>query len=491
MESATQALRLNADTPSSVDTSRVRLPGFERHNLPVSVLHIGPGAFFRAHQMDYFDQLNAVDPSWGVMAIALRSRKTPEALARQNGLYTLVTLDEEVEYRLIGSLLDVEYFEDASAFDQFLQTGLRLITLTITEKGYCLGNNGKLDLHHPDIAHDVENPNSPVSAIGWLVKGFRARQDAGMGGLTVLSCDNLPANGAKLKSAVLDYAEAVDPALSSWIEQEVYFPSSMVDSITPATDASLIERVEAHCGYADAWPIQREAFTSWVIERIPGADLPAFDRVGAILTEDVEQHEQAKLRLLNGAHSTLAYAGLACGEESVATATANSELHTLIANMMRDEIKPSLEPPEGLDLDVYIDDLLRRFANPAIIHKLSQIAWDGSKKLPIRLLDTVRDNLAAGRSIEGLATGVAAWMRFIIRMTQANSAITDPMADRLKALAKGVKDTADHDVDLFLSLTEIFEPELVSQPKFSKALKTAYDRVMVMEKSNLSGEEQS
>tara|TARA_B100000678_G_scaffold291625_1_gene309980 strand:- start:12324 stop:13796 length:1473 start_codon:yes stop_codon:yes gene_type:complete len=477
-----QAPPLNTQVLSRLDEMPVKAPGFERSILPVSVLHFGPGAFFRAHQMDYFDRLNAISPKWGVVAVALRSRKTPDALANQNGLYTLVTLDEQTEYRLIGSLIDAEHIGDPAAFDHFLQTGLKLITLTITEKGYCLDHNGELDLTNEDIAADLQTPDAPVSAIGWLVKGLKERRESGLGGLVVLSCDNLPSNGRKLKAAILKFAQAIDPELADWIENGSRFPSSMVDSITPATDEALIERVKENCGYADAWPIQREAFTSWVIERVEGIDFPPLDEVGAILTDDVSLHEQAKLRLLNGAHSTLAYLGLAFGYGSVAEGMRDPDLTRFLRVMMTEEILPSLAPPEGLDLQTYIDDLLRRFRNPAIQHKLSQIAWDGSKKLPIRLLDTVSDNLEAGRPITHLCYGVAAWMRFIVRMTRSYTVITDPMADELCALAQQATDNPEKDSRLFLRLSTLFG-SLAENSAFQNGVEAAYADLLDIEKT--------
>lgn len=472
---------LNAGLLNTIDPSNVALPAYNRDALPISVLHIGPGAFFRAHQMDYFDRLNAIDPQWGVATVALRSRKAPEALSEQNGLYTLVTLDREISYRIIGSLVQADYFEDEAAENHFVRDTLKLITLTITEKGYCLDGSGKLNEQHPDIQHDLASPDKPVSALGWILKGLKARKTGGLDGLTVLSCDNLPGNGEKLGAAILRLADLIDTDLAYWIETHVRFPSSMVDSITPATTDAEIATVETNCGYHDAWPIQREAFTSWVIEDIGAAGFPPLETVGAVLTSDVELHEQAKLRMLNGTHSSLAYIGLAYGETNVSGAMAHPALGTLIADMMRDEIIPTVTPPPGMELSEYGEALLERYRNPAIEHKLSQIAWDGSKKLPIRVLQTIRDRIKQGKSYDRLALAVAAWMRFIIRMSRARMTITDPMAEELARIGAAATDIPKKDVSAFLSIHEIFGADLPNEPTFVLRLQKAYDEIKTID----------
>ena len=478
---------LKADELKNIDPARVSLPKFDRECLPIRILHIGPGAFNRAHQMDYFDRLNEIEPDWGVAAVALRSRKAPYALSAQDGLYTLVTLGKTTSYRIIGSLKQIDFGDSDEAKDHFSRDSLRLITLTITEKGYCLDPSGSLDFAHPDIQDDIGNPEQPSSAIGWLTAGLKRRKASGLGGLTVLSCDNLPANGEKLRGAVLALADRLDPTLEAWISANICFPSSMVDSITPATDEALIDRVGNRGGYVDTWPIQREEFTSWVIEKPDRAEFPALDKVGAIFSENVALHEQAKLRLLNGAHSTLAYLGLAYGNSSVAEAMTNEDLRTKIAKMMTDEIAPSLTPPDGVDLKAYTQALLERFANPAIDHKLSQIAWDGSQKLPIRLLATIRDNIALNRSFEGLATGVAAWMRFVIRITTDQAKLTDPLGKKLQRIASTCRNIPADDVAAFLTLSDIFGQDLPASEDFRNTVISAYADVLTIEKTKKSG----
>ena len=460
---------------------------FDRAQLEPRILHIGPGAFFRAHQADYIDRLNAIDPKWGIVGLSLRSNTLQSALAGQDFLYTLVILGPQTGARVIASLLDVRTAHDADAMDAFLSPELKLITLTITEKGYCLTTDGTLDRSHPDIVHDLANSETSKSAIGWIVKGLKRRRASQFPAPIILSCDNLPGNGQKLQAAVLEFAGAVDVRLRDWICETAAFPCSMVDSITPATDDALRRRVASLQGYKDAWPVQREVFTDWIIETVSDARMPAFDKVGATFTSNVHDFEQAKLRLLNGAHSTLAYFGLAHGYTTVSEAMADGDMTEFIRDLMHEEIAPTLNAPAGLDLASYQNDLIARFQNPAIVHKLSQIAWDGSQKLPIRLLDTISDTLAVGRSFRKLAIGVVAWWRFIIRMTRAGLPITDPLANELSTIAARANDTSEHDCRLMLSLTEVFPEHLINAEACRIEFNRAYKTIMRTEEKAQGG----
>lgn len=447
---------------------------YDRDATTIGVVHFGPGAFFRAHQAAYVDDLLASDPRWAICAVALRTPGVRDALAPQDGLYTLVELGETARLRVIGAIREllVASEEADRVSGRLASPYTRLVTLTVTEKGYCLKGDGTLDLDHPDIRHDLAEPLRPVSVIGWLVEGLSRRRAAGLTPFTTLSCDNLPANGRKLKAAVVRMAEAGDPALARWIGAEARFPCSMVDSITPATDDALRARVLAETGMEDAWPIQRETFTQWVIEDDLGPDAPDLTSVGVTLTGDVEAWEKAKLRLLNGAHSTLAYVGLLRGYETVRDAMADAGLAAFVRTMMLQDIAPTLDAPAGLDIPVYVEALLTRFRNPAIAHRLSQVAWDGSQKLPIRILGTVGDAMAAGRPVARLAVPIAAWMRFVEHRARTGEGLTDPMAERL--LAAGTIG-GPH---AFLAIETVFPPALAAAPVFAAAVRKAYEDLM-------------
>ncbi len=453
----------------------VRRPLYDRAALATGIVHFGPGAFHRAHQAAYFDRLLAADPRWGICAVSLKSPGVRDALAPQDGLYTLVELGEETRFRVIGAIREVLVAGEApeQVALRLASPQTRLVSLTVTEKGYCLSPDGTLDLHHPDILADLAAPEHPSSVIGWLVAGLALRRDAGLAPFTTLSCDNLPSNGRKLRDAVLALARLRDPALADWIAANARFPCSMVDSITPATDDALRLRVAAALGLKDAWPIQREHFAQWVIEGDLGADRDAL-AVIATLTPDVEAWERAKLRLLNGAHSTLAYAGLLRGWQSVQDAMGDPALAGLVRRLMLDDIAPTVRPPEGLDVGAYVEALLDRFRNPAIEHKLSQIAWDGSQKIPIRVLATVADAIAAGAPLGRLALPVAAWMRFVVRQAGAAIVLTDPLQAQLASLGRACDGDPARDVARFLALEVVFPRALAAHPAFVAALEQAY-----------------
>ena len=474
-ETLSRPLRLNAVSyPAAIPG--VALPAYDRDKVTVGVVHFGPGAFHRAHQAFYFDQLLAKDPRWGICAVSLKSPGVRDALQPQDGLYTLAQLDAETTFRVVGSILEVLVAPEdpPSVFARLAAPTTRMVTLTVTEKGYCLTGDGKLDTAHPDIVHDLAHSREPVSAVGYVVEGLRRRFQAGLAPYAVVACDNLADNGWRLKAAVVAFAETVDPVLAGWIEGEVRFPRTMVDSITPATDDALRARVQAATGLEDAWPIQREAFTQWVVEDVLGDGAPDLASVGVTLTNDVRGFERAKLRLLNGVHSTIAYLGLLKGHETVFEAISDPALAQIAEDLMVQDIIPTLTGPRGLDLAAYAQAILARFRNPEIRHLLGQIAWDGSQKLPFRILGTVADALEAGRPVERLALPLAAWMHFVRRRAAEGVKIVDPLADRLVETAEACTGDAAGDVAQFLKLEPVFSRELARNATFVAALEKAY-----------------
>lgn len=452
------------------------LPTYDRDKVEIGVVHFGPGAFHRAHQAFYFDQLLAKDPRWGICAVSLKSPGVRDALVPQDGLYTLAQLDAETTFRVIGSIREVLVAPEdpPSVFARLAAPSTRIVTLTVTEKGYTLSAEGGLDEKHPDIVHDLAHPREPKSAVGYIVEGLRRRFAAGLTPYAVVACDNLADNGWRLKAAVVAFAGKVDADLAAWIDANGSFPRTMVDSITPATDDALRARVQTATGLEDAWPIQREAFTQWVIEDVLPSDAPDLASVGVILTDDVRGFERAKLRLLNGVHSTLAYVGILRGHETVFEAVSDPVLETLARDLMAKDIIPTLTAPRGLDLAEYAEAILARFRNPEIRHLLAQIAWDGTQKLPFRILGTLTETLDAGRSIERLAIPLAAWMRFVALRAKTGEAITDPLHDKLTEIGVGVTGDAKTDVAAFLALDSVFPAKLTSNPTFVEAVEKAY-----------------
>ncbi|MEE2692545.1 MAG: mannitol dehydrogenase family protein [Pseudomonadota bacterium] len=470
-------------TSSTLDRlhKNVGAPGYDRRKVASGVAHFGPGVFFRAHVAWHFDRLLSVDPRWGVSAISLRSGGLAQALGEQDCLYTLAELAEPARFQIIGALTEYVSGADdpARALDRLVDPSTKLVTLTVTEKGYCLDAGGALDWKHDDVRRDLAGGGLLYSVVGWLTESLWRRREAGHAPFTVLSCDNLSDNGPKLRRAVIQFAsERRGPFFAQWIENEVRFPATMVDSITPATDEALKRRVAEATGLADEAPVQRESFTQWVIEDSLGPDAPDLARAGAILTGDVALYEQAKLRLLNGAHSALAYIGLLAGQETTRDAMAHRIIGPFVERLMRNDSAATLRAGGGLDAQAYVSALVERFLNPAVRHTLSKIASDGSQKLPYRILNPVRDLLRAGLSVDRPATVAAAWMRYAVGRQRAGEKLDDPLALQLEKIAAACTDDAAGDTDRFLSLRSVFEADLAENPRFVAAVRAAYGRLV-------------
>lgn len=467
------APRLAEATLASLPAQVLR-PPYDRQATRIGVVHFGPGAFHRAHQAVYLDDLLAGAPDWAISAVSLHNPGVRDLLQPQDGLYTLALLGDTPRLRVIGSIRELLCApqQRKAVLARLTDPQVRLVTLTITEKGYCLSADG-VDASHPDIARDLASPEQPVSAIGWLVAGLRMRRERGLPPYTVLSCDNLADNGGRLRRAVLDYARRIDRPLAAWIEAEVSFPRSMVDSITPATDAALRDRVAAALGVADAWPVQREPYTQWVVEDDFRHGRPPLERAGVVMSSDIAGYDRAKLRLLNAPHSALAYLGSLCGIETVADAMRDPLLGGFVARLMREDIAREVDAPQGFDVQAYAAAIVERFRNPAVRHLLSQVAWDGSQKIPVRWLGMIRGALAAGRPIARLCLPVAAWLQFVVRQAKAGVALVDPLDAALSQLGRDASGDAVRDVEAFLGLAPVFA-ELAADARFAAALAEAY-----------------
>ncbi len=458
----------------------IATPRYDRTAVTIGIVHFGPGAFFRAHTASYFEQLIAQHRDWGVCGVSLQSAGVRDALAPQDDLYTLAILDEGQSFAIIGALHEILVAPESpeAVLRRLSAPSTRLVTATVTEKGYCLSADGSLDANHPLIRGDLASPHTPRTLIGFVVEGLRRRRAAGLPPFAVVSCDNLVDNGHRLALAAGQYARELDADLASWIEAEVPFPRTMVDSITPATDDALRARVAEALGVQDRWPVQREAFVQWVVEDGHADSIP-WQQAGVTLTSDIAAWDRAKLRLLNGAHSTLAYLGLLAGFETVAQAMNDPDLSTFARTLMSEDVRPTLDSPEGLEPRTYIDAILARFRNAAMRHPLAQIAWDGSQKLPFRLLGTIGDRLEEGAPIDRLCLSIAAWLHFVRRRAHERIPIVDPMAERLAAIGRACEGRASADVPRFLALDNVFAQPLAADPRFRASLQTAYERLSV------------
>lgn len=463
----------------TVAAARADTFAYQRADLSAGIVHLGVGAFHRAHQAVYVDDILAGDPDWAIIGASLRSSSAAEALNPQNGLYTLtVSGSPDARTRIVGSLLEViDASEGAEALVQrMVAPVIRIVSLTITEKGYCIDPaTGRLDRSHPDIAADLETPHRPRSAIGVIVEALRRRKLSGVGPFTVLCCDNLPENGRITRNVVTEMAGLQDAVLSDWIGNNATFPSTMVDRIVPATTKDDTDAVNARTGVVDAAPVVTEPFSQWVVEDRFCAGRPPWEDAGVTFVDDVRPFEEMKLRLLNGSHSTLAYLGYLDGHETVADAIGDPDLHALVHDMMTLEVIPTLDMPTGVDLFAYRDALLQRFANRSLKHRTWQIAMDGSQKLPQRLLSTIRDRLAAGLPFERLACGVAGWMRYVTGtdMTGNPIDVRDPLADELRAIGARAGNNAETLVKAYAGVGSVFGPDLVAEPVFLQAVTRA------------------
>jgi fructuronate reductase len=383
-----------------------RRPAYEVARLGVGVAHLGVGAFHRAHQAVFTeDAIEAAGGDWGIVGLSLRRSDAAAALNPQDGLYTLEIRAAQPALRIIGALRRVITASDEphAALAALVDPRIHVITLTVTEPGYALAPDGTLDFSHPDIAHDLRRTDRPRSAVGWLVAGLAARRSAGVGPLSVLSCDNLRENGRRLEAAVRAFAEHCDPLLAAWIAGETTFPATMVDAITPASDGALAERVAAAIGLEDRAPVQREPFADWVIEDRFAGPHPDWRRAGARLVDDVARFEQLKLHVLNVAHSALAGLGPLRGHALVREAIADPTLAAFLDAMMTQEVAPALAPAlSAADVAAYWRTTRERFGQPAMDHRLDQIARDAPAKVRERIEPLILANVRAGRPADRL-----------------------------------------------------------------------------------------
>jgi fructuronate reductase len=463
---------------------KVARPLYNLDEVTVGVAHLGLGAFHRAHQAVYFDDLLQHSSRYGICATSLNSAKTTAALRAQGNRYGLAILEEPQSYRVIGSIRQTIDPGDPGFLARVALPSTHLVTLTVTEKGYCLTQDGTLDWSQGDLEHDRAERAKPRTAIGLLAAALEARRRAGAPGLAIVSCDNLPSNGDRLRAAMLAFAEVAYDRLAPWIAGEVRFFNAMVDAITPASDGALRDRVSAACGFDDQCAVQREGFSSWVIDAALAKTHPELAEAGVVFSRDVGAHERAKLRMLNGAHSSLAYVGLAGGFDTVAAAMAEPVIAEFVGTMMEQEIGPGVATPE-IDISRYRKSLLARFANPSVKHLLTQIAMDGSQKIPIRLLNTVRENIAVGRGIDRLCVGIAAWMRWIVRSTKAGVKVEDPLAAQLRERAAQASGNAAQDVAAFLDMAAVFPRDLAASPAWRAALTRGYQAILEVERNGI------
>jgi fructuronate reductase len=416
---------------------------YSREACGIGIVHLGIGAFHRAHQAWYTHKLLTQQPGdWSISGISFRSPTVRNQLVPQNGFYTLLANDRNGHrMEVIGAVREVLCAPENSeaVVNRLCHSGIKIVSLTVTEKGYCHDPaTGFLDQDHPQVVADLKNTDQPSSALGYLSEALHRLWKNNLPPFSIVSCDNLPSNGKVLKGLLIEFASLRDAGLARWIEDHVSCPSSMVDRIVPATTELDLQKVQQELGVEDQGVVVTEGFSQWILEDDFCKGRPDWEMVGVKMVDDVTPFEHMKLRMLNGTHSTLAYLGFLAGHNYVADTANDPDFQKLLLGMWQDEIIPTLSMPAGIDLQAYAEDLLVRYQNPELHHRLYQIAMDGSQKLPQRLLGTLRDHLDANRLPKRILLAIAAWMRYVTAIQENGEVfeLQDPMAYKLQQIAR-------------------------------------------------------
>ncbi|MDN3642999.1 mannitol dehydrogenase family protein [Lutimonas halocynthiae] len=428
--------------------NKMPCPTYARNELISGMVHIGVGGFHRSHQAFYTQKLQEEHyaPEWGISGVGLREadRKIHDVLAKQDGLYTLIVKepDGKILPSVIGSIRDVLLGVDdaAAVIDLMALASTKIVSLTITEGGYNFNpSTGEFDIENSDIKHDLKYPDNPKTVYGFLTAALKKRREAQLPAFTIMSCDNIQHNGDVARNMLLAYARQQDEDLAHWIEQEVCFPNSMVDRITPVTTQSDIDYLAKTYEIRDEWPVTCEPFIQWVVEDNFSCGRPEFEKVGVQFVPDVKPYEKMKLRLLNAGHSVLGILGALHGHKTINACMEDETFVTYLRAFMDKEATPVLDEVKGIDLNVYKDSLEARFANPNIKDSVSRICSESSAKLPKFLIATLEENLEEGRSIEFVTLVLAAWCYYSDIQTDKNDQpleVIDAMQKELRQAAQ-------------------------------------------------------
>ncbi|KJV35905.1 mannitol dehydrogenase family protein [Pantoea sp. SM3] len=460
----------------------VQRPAYDRSQLKTRMVHIGFGAFHRAHQALATDKLAAEGSDWGYCEVNLNSGALIQALRQQDLLYTLTEMaDSSLHTRVIGVVTQALHGKGDgidAVIEAMSQPDVAIVSMTVTEKGYCyMPSSGKLNPDHPDIVHDLENPTQPRSLPGLILAAIIRRRERGLATFSVMSCDNMPENGHVTRNVITQLAARHSHELAEYIQTHITFPSTMVDRIVPAMTDAAFDALEARLGSSDPVAVEAEPFFQWVIEDNFVNGRPAWENAGAELVGDVLPFEEMKLRMLNGSHSFLAYLGFLAGYEHISDCMADNHFRTAARALMLQDQAPTLRT-QGVDLTAYADSLIARYENRAIKHRTYQIATDGTQKLPQRLLDSVRWHLRNGTSCDYLLLGVAGWMRYVSGVDEQGQAIEirDPMKEQLASIVAHSDDGAQR-VEALLRIQAVFGDDLRYQTAFVSRVTELYNQL--------------
>lgn len=462
-------------------TAKAILPTYSRSKLVPRIVHLGFGAFHRAHQAVYADILaTSHDSDWGYTEVNLiGGEQQIDDLKRQDNLYTVAEMSADVwTARVVGVVKEALHAQVdglETVLSRMCEPQVAIVSLTITEKGYCHSPaSGELMHDHPLIVADLAAPQQPKSAVGVVVEALARRKAAGLPAFSVMSCDNMPENGHVTRNVVIALARARNAGLAGWIEKNVTFPSTMVDRIVPAVTAETLDKIEQLTGVRDSAGVACEPFRQWVIEDNFVAGRPEWEKAGAELVADVVPFEEMKLRMLNGSHSFLAYLGYLAGYQHINDCMEDANYRATARALMLNHQAPTLKV-KGVDLAHYADMLIARYSNPALRHRTWQIAMDGSQKLPQRMLDPVRWHLVKGSDFSLLALGIAGWMRYVGGVDEQGAVIevSDPL---LATIQQAVQQSEEGEarVRALLGIEAIFGNELPHEKAFVDQVTQAY-----------------
>ena len=456
--------------------SDVKIPNYDRSKLTAGIVHIGLGNFHRAHQSWYLHRLmqkgQALD--WAIIGAGVKEfdKAQRQKLLAQDFLTTLVELSPDSRsVEVVGSMIDYVPIEadNGALIAQMAKPEIKIVTLTVTEGGYYIDPVSKrFDTSHPDIAYDANHPEAPKTAFGAMVAALRLRRESGVGPFTCQSCDNLQGNGETLRQVIVTLAKLSDPRLSKWIEANCSFPNSMVDCIVPATTAKELALVH-DLGISDAVPVTHEDFRQWVIEDDFCAGRPDWDKAGATFTDDVHDFEMMKIRILNGGHQVVAVPGEVLSIETIEQCMKHQLLGTLFQKVILSEVAPHVKAVTSITPENYVDLVRKRFSNPKIIDTTRRVAYDGSSRQTGFLLPSIRDGLASGTPIDGLALIQASWARMCEGTREDGTLIqpNDPFWDELQANAKAARSNPN----VWLEMRQIYG-NLAREPQFANSFKT-------------------
>lgn len=481
-------MHLNQSNLKSISQT-THIPSYDRSEIKSGIVHMSVGGFHRSHQAVYFDDiLSSGSKEWGICGVGLMSgdRENISKLQSQDNLYTV--LERNAEYdsaRVIGSIIETIHAPSfpEKVIKKLVDDDIKIVSLTITEKGYFSDNDNNLDKENDLINYDLQNLTSPKTAYGYLLSALKTRRENGQKPFTIMSCDNLPGNGHLTQKLMLQFAEMFDQELANWIKENVSFPNSMVDRITPVTTDEIINTLKGKFGVEDSWPVVCEDYIQWVLEDNFCNGRPAFEEFGVQIVSDVDPYEKMKVRLLNGSHSALAYLSYLMGYRKVDQAMADPLIKKFVRSYMDHDITPTVPEVPGINLDEYKAKLIERFSNSAISDQVQRLAEDGSKKIPNAILPCIESQLEIGGSTKFAVLALAAWFRYLTAVDEDQNPIEiqDPLKEKLISCAKLDTETPIH----LLGIEEIFGTSLPLNDNFVK------DLILFMSKIKINGVEKS